>query len=63
MPKTVLFLAAVILSTVAANLLLKTGVAADPASGFITKLLQPYVLLGLALFGIGAMLYLLVLAR
>ncbi len=63
MPRTLLFLACVILSTVAANLLLKAGVAADPTGGFITKLLQPHVLLGLALFGAGAMLYLLVLAR
>ncbi|MGH7102954.1 MAG: EamA family transporter [Acetobacteraceae bacterium] len=54
---------AVIVSVVAGNLLLKSGVAADPTGGLVTKLLQPYVLLGLALFGTGAMLYLLVLER
>ncbi|MGH7070403.1 MAG: hypothetical protein ACREFO_10355 [Acetobacteraceae bacterium] len=63
MPRTLLFLVAVVLSTVTANLLLKVGVTADPTGGFIAKLLHPNVLLGLALFGAGAILYLLVLAR
>lgn len=63
MPKTLLFLTAVICSTVAGNLLLKAGVSSDPTDGLIAKLLQPYVLLGLALFGTGAMLYLMVLSR
>lgn len=56
-------IAAMILSTVAANLLLKTGATANPMGGFITKLLQPCVLMGLVLFGTAAMLYLLVLER
>lgn len=56
-------IAAVIASVVTANLLLKSGVSTDPTATFITRFLQPYVLLGLALFGAGALLYLVVLSR
>jgi drug/metabolite transporter (DMT)-like permease len=63
MVRSLPLIAAMILCTVVANLLLKTGAVADPAVGFVAKLLQPCVLLGLAFFGAGAMLYIIVLSK
>jgi drug/metabolite transporter (DMT)-like permease len=61
--KALPLIAAMILCTVAANLLLKTGAVANPIGGFVAKLLRPCVMLGLTLFGVGAVLYILVLSR
>ena len=63
MVKSLSLIAAMILCTVAANLLLKSGAVTDPIGSFVEKLLQPRVMLGLALFGAGALLYILVLSR
>jgi drug/metabolite transporter (DMT)-like permease len=63
MVKSLPLIAAMILCTVAGNLLLKTAAVANPIGGFVAKLLQPCVMLGLTLFGVGALLYILVLSR
>jgi len=63
MLRTLLLIAAMILSAVIGNLLLKTGVLARQPSGLVTVILHPRVICGLTLFGGAAMLYLLVLQR
>jgi drug/metabolite transporter (DMT)-like permease len=63
MLKTLPLIAAMIISAVVGNLLLKTGATARPPSGLVMMVLHPSVICGLTLFGAAAMLYLLVLQR
>jgi uncharacterized membrane protein len=52
-----------VLLSVAAQFLLKAGMKANGAAGTLSALLQPFVLAGLAAYGLSALVWLSVLAR